>query len=38
MRAHGDAIWRLVLLVAFLGLWEGVVRYGNIPTYILPSP
>lgn len=28
----------LIMGVIFLGIWEGIVRYRNIPAYILPGP
>ena len=28
----------LVLFIALLGLWEFVVRYFNVPAFVIPKP
>lgn len=33
-----NVLLRLVLIVAFLGFWEGIVRLFAIPLFILPAP
>jgi NitT/TauT family transport system permease protein len=33
-----DIIFGLVLLVSFLGLWQGLVSWADYPSFILPSP
>ncbi len=33
-----DFLLRLLLIAAFLGLWEGIVRLFAIPLFILPAP
>ncbi len=38
MKAGRNAILRMLLLLAFIGLWEAAVRGFEIPSYVLPAP
>jgi len=33
-----DAFWMVVSLAVLVGLWEGIVRWFEIPNYLLPGP
>jgi NitT/TauT family transport system permease protein len=38
MSGAGNAYLRILLLIAFIALWEAAVRYFAVPIYILPTP
>jgi NitT/TauT family transport system permease protein len=38
VRQHGQYFFPPLALLLFLGVWELVVRLGNYPAFILPSP
>jgi NitT/TauT family transport system permease protein len=38
MRRLGNPYLRILLLLAFLGIWEAAVRLLEVPVYILPTP
>jgi NitT/TauT family transport system permease protein len=38
VRQHGQYLFPPLALLLFLGMWELVVRMGNYPAFILPSP